>query len=1192
QLLKTLKASPKTATLPVILLSARAGEEAKIEGHEVGADDYLTKPFSTKELLARVATQLKIKQKYTNAFQAVYNLFDGVPFAVAALKGKELIVEYANQYTLNIWKKDRKDVINKPMFEIMPETRAGTEWIHQEVYETKSRFSANEIPVKLEVDGEKKLRYFNSIVDPIFSDEGEIIGQLATTIEVTEQVLARKKIEEDGHRLSNILNGVNAGIASFDNKGRFIEVNERFCAITGYSEGELLDKTMKELIHPDELEHTQFLFKRCLEAGIAFNIEMRYIHKNGGIVWINISVSRIEGEKGKFFLAGVVLDITLQKKAEENLRYTATLTQNISDAIISTGVDGLITSWNRAAELMYGWTEAEMIGVSIKGKVLDQSQGDWLEVLKSDDGWKGEAVHTTKGGRRIYVLVSASVLRNEEGEVTGYVTLNRDITERKQMADALEEKSQRLKAALDASSTGTFRWNIQTNDLSWDENLDKLLGLSPGQTVQSLDKFIEIVHPEDRQKVTDGYMTCANEGADLDREFRVVWPDGSLRWLDDKGKTFCDEVGKPLYMTGACVDITEHKILEQSLNYQKQLLETVTENTDMALFLMDEKQHCVYMNEAAEQMTGYALEELKEKQLHYYIQHTLPDGSTYPLEDSPIDQALHQRKRMKGEEYFVHKDGSFYPVAFTASPIIVEGNAIGTVIEVRDTTEDKAKEQALRNSEKRFRHLIQSNIIGIAFWDMAKGFTDANETLLNMLGYSRAEFQKGLHWESITPEEWRDADNRSAYEILQTGHHLPFEKQYYHKDGHLVDVIIGSTAFEDTDNKQGVTFVLDISKRKKAENELKQSETLFRQFSNNIQNLAWMADGEGWLYWYNQRWYDYTGTTFEEMQGWGWMKVYHPDELDRVVSLVARGWRKNEPFELTSPLKGADGVYRWFLTRAVPITNEDGKIIRWIGTNTNVDEQFKAQEAVRRSEKELQQIFVQAPVSMVVFKGQELITQVASQKALDIWGKTEEEVIGRRLFDISPEMREEQGPIYRKVWETGDPWVEREFPLNYIRYGKPYFIYYDFVFQPLHDEDGKIYGIVSIGNDVTHSVVARKKIEESEAHFRTLAETLPQLVWMTDEKGRQLYTSTRWREYSGIQPTNEATWGELVHPDDLAHIGKAWNESLATGTSYKVELRLRNKEGEYCWFYGTGEPVTDSDGKIAKWIGAFTDIHQ
>ena len=115
--------------------------------------------------------------------------------------------------------------------------------------------------------------------------------------------------------------------------------------------------------------------------------------------------------------------------------------------------------------------------------------------------------------------------------------------------------------------------------------------------------------------------------------------------------------------------------------------------------------------------------------------------------------------------------------------------------------------------------------------------------------------------------------------------------------------------------------------RKQIEQALRESEERFRTLADDISQFAWIADAKGWINWYNRRWYDYTGTTLEEMQGWGWMKVHHPDHVDRVVERLQRSWDTGEPWEDTFPLRGKDGNYRWFLSRALPIRDEQGNVL-------------------------------------------------------------------------------------------------------------------------------------------------------------------------------------------------------------------------------------------------------------------------
>jgi PAS domain S-box-containing protein len=148
----------------------------------------------------------------------------------------------------------------------------------------------------------------------------------------------------------------------------------------------------------------------------------------------------------------------------------------------------------------------------------------------------------------------------------------------------------------------------------------------------------------------------------------------------------------------------------------------------------------------------------------------------------------------------------------------------------------------------------------------------------------------------------------------------------------------------------------EVTERKRAEavlaangQALRESESRFRELADYISQFAWTADASGWIYWYNKRWHDYAGTTLEEMQGWGWQKVHHPEHVDRVVERIRRSFETGTPWEDTFPLRGKDGNYRWFLSRALPIRNEAGEVIRWFGTNTDVTEQIEAENALRVS---------------------------------------------------------------------------------------------------------------------------------------------------------------------------------------------------------------------------------------------------
>jgi PAS domain S-box-containing protein len=126
----------------------------------------------------------------------------------------------------------------------------------------------------------------------------------------------------------------------------------------------------------------------------------------------------------------------------------------------------------------------------------------------------------------------------------------------------------------------------------------------------------------------------------------------------------------------------------------------------------------------------------------------------------------------------------------------------------------------------------------------------------------------------------------------------------------------------------------------------------FRALANSIPNLAWMAHPDGWIFWYNQRWYDYTGTTPEEMVGWGWQAVHDPELLPEMLARWTGSLTTGEPFEMTFPLRRADGSYRMFVTRAEPL-KENGRIVGWFGTNTDITELERTKERLQLVVNEL-----------------------------------------------------------------------------------------------------------------------------------------------------------------------------------------------------------------------------------------------
>jgi PAS domain S-box-containing protein len=200
----------------------------------------------------------------------------------------------------------------------------------------------------------------------------------------------------------------------------------------------------------------------------------------------------------------------------------------------------------------------------------------------------------------------------------------------------------------------------------------------------------------------------------------------------------------------------------------------------------------------------------------------------------------------------------------------------------------------------------------------------------------------------------------------------------------------------------GRTVRRDSSARDLAEEALRDGEERFRSIANNISQLAWMADEKGSIFWYNQRWFDYSGTTPEEMLGWGWQKMLHPDHVRRVMDKISRCLQSSEVWEDTFPLRGRDGNYCWFLSRAVPIRDSDGKVLRWFGTNTDISERLDAEKHLAQMESKFRGLLEAAPDAMVVVNqsGEIVLLNIQAQKQ---FGYRPDELVGQRINRIIPE---------------------------------------------------------------------------------------------------------------------------------------------------------------------------------------------
>ena len=289
--------------------------------------------------------------------------------------------------------------------------------------------------------------------------------------------------------------------------------------------------------------------------------------------------------------------------------------------------------------------------------------------------------------------------------------------------------------------------------------------------------------------------------------------------------------------------------------------------------------------------------------------------------------------------------------------------------------------------------------------------------------------------------------------------------------------------------------------RARVTRELRESEHLFRALANSIPNLAWMGRPDGWIYWYNDQMYAYTGTTPEQLAGWGWQSIHDPALLPEVADRWRLSIQTGTPFEMVFPIRRADGEFRRFLTRVSPIRDSAGQIVQWVGTGTDVEDERRATEAnaeLRRRERlarehaELQKrllysLFMQAPMLIVVLRGPQHVIELANPPVCAAWQRAEAELLNQPLLNVLPELRDQVfHDLLDDVYRTGRPYIGTETPAHLVRSdGSEDTVYFNFVYSPFRNVHGDIEGVFVIASDVTEQVLARRQIDD----LRQAAET-------------------------------------------------------------------------------------------------------
>jgi PAS domain S-box-containing protein len=278
-------------------------------------------------------------------------------------------------------------------------------------------------------------------------------------------------------------------------------------------------------------------------------------------------------------------------------------------------------------------------------------------------------------------------------------------------------------------------------------------------------------------------------------------------------------------------------------------------------------------------------------------------------------------------------------------------SVLGRIYPAGEMNGPKLTEAQLRESEERLQAAIAGGDLGTWDLDLVTGKAAHSPRHDQIWGYASPQPEWGLEiaMRHVLPED-RSLITAAFDRAMKSGV-LAHENRITWPDGTIHWIAAhGRVRYDGEGRPVRVTGVVaDITERKRVEEALRASEERFRVLADAMPQLAWIADADGGIYWYNRRWYEYTGTSAEEMAGWGWQRVHDATALPAVLERWTAAIASAQPFEMSFPLRGADGVFRDFLTQALPVRDEDGRVLQWVGTNTDITRVREAEAILRES---------------------------------------------------------------------------------------------------------------------------------------------------------------------------------------------------------------------------------------------------
>lgn len=674
-------------------------------------------------------------------------------------------------------------------------------------------------------------------------------------------------------------------------------------------------------------------------------------------------VDSITDRHGRTFLLHRAQEQLREREAARQADILNALPAHIALLDVQGQISSVNEAWRQFARVNATHGPGYGVGVNYLS-VCDKARGaDSTEAREAAAGirsvLRGEAKHFSleypchSPTQQRFFLMTVTPL--SDVRLDGAVVMHLDVTAERLNKEKLADSETRFRQMAD---------NI--TDVFWVTSPDsKLLHyISPGyeliwgRSTESLyanpHQWQEAILPEERDRVGAIFATLMDKEPKASAEYRIARPDGTIRWVRDRGFQVLDAAGNLVGLTGIVTDITESKRAAAETNR----LQNVLEASLNEIYIFDANTlQFDYVNDSARRNLGYTMAEMRQQTPLYFKPELTLESFNELIE--PLRR--HEQPKLVFTTMHRRADGSLYPVEVHLQLVEHAGKAVFLAV-INDITERNLAESAFaalsQKTERRERMLstaLSSTSDFLQIYDQKARLLFVNQPLLDLWGIALEAAVDKNFFDLGYPDALAEKLQRQVQGVFTNPQRITDVTPYTSPAGRkgYYEYIFSPVFATDGSVEYVVGATRDITERKLAQQALQTSEAEFRTLSEAMPQIVWITRADGWNIYFNQQWMDYTGLTLEESSGHGWDKPFHPEDRQQAWNAWQKATETGGIYSIESRLRRADGVYRWWLVRGVPQLDASGKILKWFGTCTDIHDLKIAEQEITHSNQAL-----------------------------------------------------------------------------------------------------------------------------------------------------------------------------------------------------------------------------------------------